>query len=58
MNSSFSRRDILRSGGALVVGFAFGGGVTPRLASAQERASFAGKPVDGSGGRHLPRHSP
>jgi CO/xanthine dehydrogenase Mo-binding subunit len=45
--SSFSRRDLLRSGGALMVSFAFGGLSSP-TASAQERVRFAGKPVDGS----------
>src|SRR5215210_7833697 len=47
MNSSFSRRDLLRSGGALMVSFAFGG-LAPRDASAQDKTPFAGKPVDGS----------
>ena len=40
---TFSRRDILKAGGALVVGFAFGG-VLPRSAGAQIAA--AGKPLD------------
>jgi CO/xanthine dehydrogenase Mo-binding subunit len=42
---TFSRRDILKAGGALVVGFAFGG-VLPRSAGAQIAA--AGKPLDPS----------
>src|SRR5205085_12664333 len=42
--AAFSRRDILRSGSALVISFAF----LRQETKAQARSGFAGKPVDGT----------
>src|SRR4051794_15421807 len=47
-NSTISRRDILRSGSALIVAFAMGPVVRRGKAQATGEAKYLGKPVDGT----------
>src|SRR5215831_20812795 len=51
MTSNLSRRDILRSGSAIIVGFAIGPIAVRRAIAGEaddDEAKFAGKPVDGT----------
>lgn len=45
---SFSRRDLLKSGSALIVGFTFGAFNAGHASAQNGKASFDGKPVDGA----------
>ena len=48
-SSNLSRRDILRSGGALIIGFVFRASRRANAAEADDaETKFAGKPVDGT----------
>src|SRR5262249_5313880 len=47
--STLSRRDVLRAGSALIVGFAMGPAARPSAAQSAGGGKVAGEPVDGTG---------